>query len=160
MLAGCQVQKLHLLLSQWEQQQFFRFIPSWLWLLKLNWPEKQWKAAYPTLCLDFYMHIYYTSPGHQIQFGWCLLANIGFLRSVLDYIIICTNCMVGILTLPFIQLSGIAKMFSNEVTLASAWIHLLAIDLFAARSIFRRLYLCWAMPLCFLFGTTWGGCHC
>jgi hypothetical protein len=25
-------------------------------------------------------------------------------------------------------------MFSNEMTLASAWIHLLAVDLFAARS--------------------------
>lgn len=31
------------------------------------------------------------------------------------------------------QLPGIAKMFSNEMTLASAWIHLLAVDLFAAR---------------------------
>uniref|UniRef100_M1C8K4 Neoxanthin synthase n=1 Tax=Solanum tuberosum TaxID=4113 RepID=M1C8K4_SOLTU len=37
------------------------------------------------------------------------------------------------------ELSGIAMMFSNEVTLASAWIHLLAIDLFAARSISRHL---------------------
>ncbi|KAF3670792.1 putative caffeoylshikimate esterase-like isoform X2 [Capsicum annuum] len=31
------------------------------------------------------------------------------------------------------ELSGIAKMFSSEMTLASAWIHLLAVDLFAAR---------------------------
>lgn len=31
------------------------------------------------------------------------------------------------------QLPGIAKMFSSEMTLASAWIHLLAVDLFAAR---------------------------
>ncbi|KAL6507524.1 Short-chain dehydrogenase/reductase aba4 [Orobanche gracilis] len=30
------------------------------------------------------------------------------------------------------ELSGIAKMFSSEMTLASAWIHLLAVDLFAA----------------------------
>ncbi|KAK1385172.1 protein ABA DEFICIENT 4, chloroplastic [Heracleum sosnowskyi] len=30
------------------------------------------------------------------------------------------------------ELSGIAKMFSSELTLASAWIHLLAVDLFAA----------------------------
>ncbi|KAI8000298.1 hypothetical protein LOK49_LG09G01172, partial [Camellia lanceoleosa] len=30
------------------------------------------------------------------------------------------------------ELPGIAKMFSNEMTLASAWIHLLAVDLFAA----------------------------
>uniref|UniRef100_M1CI25 Neoxanthin synthase n=1 Tax=Solanum tuberosum TaxID=4113 RepID=M1CI25_SOLTU len=33
------------------------------------------------------------------------------------------------------ELSGIAKMFSSEMTLASAWIHLLAVDLFAARSL-------------------------
>lgn len=32
-----------------------------------------------------------------------------------------------------VQLPGIAKMFSNEMTLASAWLHLLAVDLFAAR---------------------------
>ncbi|XP_071703391.1 protein ABA DEFICIENT 4, chloroplastic isoform X2 [Rutidosis leptorrhynchoides] len=31
------------------------------------------------------------------------------------------------------ELHGVAKMFSNEMTLASAWIHLLAVDLYAAR---------------------------
>ncbi|KAK4347938.1 hypothetical protein RND71_034277 [Anisodus tanguticus] len=35
------------------------------------------------------------------------------------------------------ELPGIAKMFSNEVTLASAWIHLLAVDLFAARQVYH-----------------------
>ncbi|KAA8530574.1 hypothetical protein F0562_005283 [Nyssa sinensis] len=35
------------------------------------------------------------------------------------------------------ELPGIAKMFSNEMTLASAWIHLLAVDLFAARQVFH-----------------------
>ncbi|XP_057993626.1 protein ABA DEFICIENT 4, chloroplastic isoform X1 [Hevea brasiliensis] len=35
------------------------------------------------------------------------------------------------------ELSGIAKMFSSEMTLASAWIHLLAVDLFAARQVFH-----------------------
>ncbi|XAR51538.1 Neoxanthin synthase [Bertholletia excelsa] len=35
------------------------------------------------------------------------------------------------------ELPGIARMFSNEMTLASAWIHLLAIDLFAARQVFH-----------------------
>ncbi|XP_057967380.1 protein ABA DEFICIENT 4, chloroplastic isoform X2 [Malania oleifera] len=34
-------------------------------------------------------------------------------------------------------LSGIARMFSSEMTLASAWIHLLAVDLFAARQVFH-----------------------
>ncbi|CAA2980893.1 ABA DEFICIENT 4, chloroplastic-like isoform X1 [Olea europaea subsp. europaea] len=34
------------------------------------------------------------------------------------------------------ELPGIAKMFSSEMTLASAWIHLLAVDLFAARQIY------------------------
>ncbi|KAI4321291.1 hypothetical protein MLD38_034693 [Melastoma candidum] len=31
------------------------------------------------------------------------------------------------------ELPGIARMFSNEMTLGSTWIHLLAVDLFAAR---------------------------
>ncbi|XVE72069.1 hypothetical protein DITRI_Ditri11bG0009100 [Diplodiscus trichospermus] len=35
------------------------------------------------------------------------------------------------------ELSGMAKMFSSEMTLASAWIHLLAVDLFAARQVFQ-----------------------
>ncbi|GFZ18950.1 abscisic acid (aba)-deficient 4 [Actinidia rufa] len=55
------------------------------------------------------------------------------------------------------ELSGIAKMFSNEMTLASAWIHLLAVDLFAARFStmdwrtksrldIRFLYACFFVP--------------
>lgn len=43
-----------------------------------------------------------------------------------------------------VQLGGIAKLFSNEMTLASAWIHLLAVDLFAARYPFQSFLL-----LCF-----------
>ncbi|XP_052198136.1 protein ABA DEFICIENT 4, chloroplastic isoform X2 [Diospyros lotus] len=35
------------------------------------------------------------------------------------------------------ELPGIAKLFSSEMTLASAWIHLLAVDLFAARQVFQ-----------------------
>ncbi|KAI5443280.1 hypothetical protein KIW84_012078 [Lathyrus oleraceus] len=35
------------------------------------------------------------------------------------------------------ELSSIGKMFSSEMTLASAWIHLLVIDLFAARQVFE-----------------------
>ncbi|XP_058091514.1 protein ABA DEFICIENT 4, chloroplastic isoform X2 [Magnolia sinica] len=35
------------------------------------------------------------------------------------------------------ELPGIAKMFSSEMTLASAWVHLLAVDLFAARQVFH-----------------------
>lgn len=35
------------------------------------------------------------------------------------------------------ELPGIAKMFSSDLTLASAWIHLLLVDLFAARSIYQ-----------------------
>ncbi|XP_050228300.1 protein ABA DEFICIENT 4, chloroplastic [Mercurialis annua] len=35
------------------------------------------------------------------------------------------------------ELPGIAKMFSSEMTLSSAWIHLLAVDLFAARQVFH-----------------------
>ncbi|KAH9609358.1 hypothetical protein KSS87_015341 [Heliosperma pusillum] len=35
------------------------------------------------------------------------------------------------------ELQGIAKMFSSEMTLASAWIHLLVVDLFAARQVYQ-----------------------
>ncbi|XP_073278399.1 protein ABA DEFICIENT 4, chloroplastic-like isoform X4 [Primulina huaijiensis] len=35
------------------------------------------------------------------------------------------------------ELPGIAKMFSSEMTLASAWIHLLTVDLFAARQVYH-----------------------
>ncbi|XP_049395106.1 protein ABA DEFICIENT 4, chloroplastic-like isoform X1 [Solanum stenotomum] len=35
------------------------------------------------------------------------------------------------------ELAGIAKMFSRDITLASAWIHLLTIDLFAARQVYH-----------------------
>ncbi|KAJ8549150.1 hypothetical protein K7X08_032857 [Anisodus acutangulus] len=35
------------------------------------------------------------------------------------------------------ELAGIAKMFSRDMTLASVWIHLLTIDLFAARQVYR-----------------------
>ncbi|XP_042395893.1 protein MAO HUZI 4, chloroplastic-like [Zingiber officinale] len=35
------------------------------------------------------------------------------------------------------ELAGIARMFTNEITASSAWIHLLAIDLFAARQVFH-----------------------
>ncbi|CAJ1947431.1 unnamed protein product [Sphenostylis stenocarpa] len=34
------------------------------------------------------------------------------------------------------ELTSIGKMFSSEMTLASAWIHLLVVDLFAARHVF------------------------
>ncbi|GAU36542.1 hypothetical protein TSUD_277480 [Trifolium subterraneum] len=34
-------------------------------------------------------------------------------------------------------LTSIGKMFSSEMTLASAWIHLLVMDLFAARQVFQ-----------------------
>ncbi|XP_019454816.1 PREDICTED: protein ABA DEFICIENT 4, chloroplastic-like [Lupinus angustifolius] len=35
------------------------------------------------------------------------------------------------------ELSSIGKMFSSELTLASAWIHLLVVDLFSARHVFQ-----------------------
>ncbi|XP_021755113.1 protein ABA DEFICIENT 4, chloroplastic-like isoform X1 [Chenopodium quinoa] len=35
------------------------------------------------------------------------------------------------------ELQGIAKMFSSEMTLASAWIHLLVVDLYAARQVYH-----------------------
>uniref|UniRef100_A0A0D6R5N8 Uncharacterized protein n=5 Tax=Araucaria TaxID=25666 RepID=A0A0D6R5N8_ARACU len=35
------------------------------------------------------------------------------------------------------ELPGIARMFSSDLTVSSAWLHLLAVDLFAARQVFR-----------------------
>ncbi|KAH0458257.1 hypothetical protein IEQ34_013572 [Dendrobium chrysotoxum] len=35
------------------------------------------------------------------------------------------------------ELPGMAKMFANEMTMASAWIHLLVVDLYAARQVFH-----------------------
>uniref|UniRef100_A0A5B7AVZ8 Uncharacterized protein n=1 Tax=Davidia involucrata TaxID=16924 RepID=A0A5B7AVZ8_DAVIN len=54
------------------------------------------------------------------------------------------------------ELPGMAKMFSNEITLASAWIHLLAIDLFAARQVFHdglenKVETRHSVSLCLLF---------
>ena len=43
-----------------------------------------------------------------------------------------------------VQLSGILKMFSSEMTLASAWIHLLVVDLFAARFLSSFSFSCLA----------------
>jgi hypothetical protein len=41
-----------------------------------------------------------------------------------------------------VQLPGIVRMFASEMTVASAWIHLLAVDLFAARlAIFLHFHL-------------------
>ncbi|KAH9739354.1 protein ABA DEFICIENT 4 [Citrus sinensis] len=54
------------------------------------------------------------------------------------------------------ELPGIAKMFSSEITLASAWIHLLAVDLFAARHVFHdglqnQIETRHSVSLCLLF---------
>lgn len=54
------------------------------------------------------------------------------------------------------ELPGIAKMFSSEMTLASAWIHLLVIDLFAARQVFHdgqenKIETRHSVSLCLLF---------
>ncbi|GLJ47889.1 hypothetical protein SUGI_1011220 [Cryptomeria japonica] len=35
------------------------------------------------------------------------------------------------------ELPGITRMFSSDLTVASAWLHLLAVDLYAARQVFR-----------------------
>lgn len=54
------------------------------------------------------------------------------------------------------ELSGMLKMFSNEMTLASAWIHLLAVDLFAARQVYcdglqNKIETRHSVSLCLLF---------
>lgn len=54
------------------------------------------------------------------------------------------------------ELPGIARMFSNEVTVASAWIHLLVVDLFAARQVFqdglkKKIETRHSVSLCLLF---------
>ncbi|KAL3630341.1 Short-chain dehydrogenase/reductase aba4 [Castilleja foliolosa] len=54
------------------------------------------------------------------------------------------------------ELSGIAKIFSSEMTLVSAWIHLLAVDLFAARQVYfdglrEKIETRHSVSLCLLF---------
>lgn len=54
------------------------------------------------------------------------------------------------------ELPGIAKMFSSDMTLASAWIHLLVVDLFAARQVFHdgqenKIETRHSVSLCLLF---------
>ncbi|XP_020251863.1 protein MAO HUZI 4, chloroplastic-like isoform X2 [Asparagus officinalis] len=54
------------------------------------------------------------------------------------------------------ELHGIVRMFSNEMTVASAWIHLLAVDLFAARQVFHdgiknKIETRHSVSLCLLF---------
>ncbi|XP_020521586.1 protein ABA DEFICIENT 4, chloroplastic isoform X1 [Amborella trichopoda] len=54
------------------------------------------------------------------------------------------------------ELPGIAQMFSNEMTLASAWLHLLTVDLFAARQVYHdglknRVETRHSVSLCLLF---------
>eukprot|EP00850_Spirogloea_muscicola_P011686 SM000073S21462 [mRNA] locus=s73:461213:462448:- [translate_table: standard] len=55
------------------------------------------------------------------------------------------------------ELSGISAMFSSTMTVASAWIHLLAVDLFAGRQIFLdgvnlKLETRHSLVLCLMFG--------
>ncbi|KAL0462037.1 UNVERIFIED_CONTAM: protein ABA DEFICIENT 4, chloroplastic [Sesamum latifolium] len=54
------------------------------------------------------------------------------------------------------ELPGIAKMFASEMTLASAWIHLLVVDLFAARQVYydglqENIEIRHSVSLCLLF---------
>ncbi|KAK9700186.1 hypothetical protein RND81_08G222000 [Saponaria officinalis] len=54
------------------------------------------------------------------------------------------------------ELEGIAKMFSNEMSLASAWIHLLVVDLYAARQVYEdgvenEVEIRHSVALCLLF---------
>nr|CAD1838441.1 unnamed protein product [Ananas comosus var. bracteatus] len=54
------------------------------------------------------------------------------------------------------ELPSIARMFTNEMTVASAWIHLLAVDLFAARQVFHdglknKVETRHSVSLCLLF---------
>lgn len=64
--------------------------------------------------------------------------TLGTLYAYLFYI----SCIPDSLGLMFTskywlpELPAVAKMFSNDLTLASVWIHLLTVDLFAARQIF------------------------
>ncbi|EOA35684.1 hypothetical protein CARUB_v10020908mg [Capsella rubella] len=63
------------------------------------------------------------------------------------------------------ELSGIAKMFSSEMTLASAWIHLLVVDLFAARQVYNdgllnQIETRHSVSLCLLFCPVGIVSHC
>ncbi|CAI5496742.1 unnamed protein product [Closterium sp. Naga37s-1] len=55
------------------------------------------------------------------------------------------------------ELAGITQMFASTLTVASAWIHLLAVDLFAARHVYldglkQKLETRHSLVLCLMFG--------
>ena len=90
----------------------------------------------------FYTHICSLFLGLQKHYNWCLPANTGYLRyENLQIKVMIESCEIfvwlnlNLLICTLLQLPGIAKMFSSTMTVASAWIHLLAVDLFAGRYI-------------------------
>jgi hypothetical protein len=62
------------------------------------------------------------------------------------------------------QLTNIAAMFSRPAAAAASWVHLLALDLFVARHVYRdatrkRVPATLSLLLCMLFGPTGLLCH-
>ncbi|KAG2595922.1 protein MAO HUZI 4, chloroplastic-like isoform X2 [Panicum virgatum] len=62
------------------------------------------------------------------------------------------------------ELPGIVRMFASEMTVASAWIHLLAVDLFAARQVYHdglknNIETRHSVSLCLLFCPVGILCH-
>ncbi|PAN32047.1 hypothetical protein PAHAL_5G459100 [Panicum hallii] len=62
------------------------------------------------------------------------------------------------------ELPGIVRMFASEMTVASAWIHLLAVDLFAARQVYHdglknKIETRHSVSLCLLFCPVGILCH-
>eukprot|EP00245_Coleochaete_scutata_P007584 TRINITY_DN23051_c0_g1_i1.p1 TRINITY_DN23051_c0_g1~~TRINITY_DN23051_c0_g1_i1.p1 ORF type:complete len:279 (+),score=34.86 TRINITY_DN23051_c0_g1_i1:232-1068(+) len=62
------------------------------------------------------------------------------------------------------ELSGIARMFKSTLTVASAWIHILAMDLYAARHVYldgleQKVPTRHSLILCLMFGPIGIFCH-
>ncbi len=62
------------------------------------------------------------------------------------------------------QLTNIAAMFTRPAAAAASWVHLLALDLFVARHVFRdaarrRVPAAHSLVLCMMFGPTGLLCH-
>lgn len=110
--------------------------------------KEQWRVSYHMLFLEFCMPIFCTCHGAPIHCSCYLQVNTGFPRFVSHFMPsnkFSLTIYTSIASKPrvhlFMQLPGIARMFSNKMTVASAWIHLLVVDLFAARFRFVKTLL-------------------
>ncbi|PIA33278.1 hypothetical protein AQUCO_04100004v1 [Aquilegia coerulea] len=75
--------------------------------------------------------------GTGVKASWLTSSQIANISFTLGTVAVLPFYTLMVLAPKAELLPGIAKMFSREMTLASAWIHLLAVDLFAARQVYH-----------------------